>query len=316
MGSDTKEKDVKGINRRHFLMAGAAGAAGIAAAGLGVNTASAKTIVPGDPLKTNATKGGKRVIIINDALLQIGPPLARNFAKQGYNLVIAQPAKGLVKECEGHGSKVVVVEGVEQEGPNDESNPEHAQKFVDAAMSNFGGFDSAYFRTAIHGGADILNVTKEMLQKSFESNFVAVVYALQAVLPPLMKAGQGQVVILTSASAVRGPYDFIPYVPMRVAANNLIQCAAMTAAEKGVCVNAFGTNFLNYPDAVKSYGGKEAMAHVASKLPVGRFGEPEEAAHLAMAFLDGKNMFTTGQTIMVAGGYNSRMDDLKFTKWE
>ena len=316
MSSDTNEKDVKGINRRHFLMAGAAGAAGIAAAGLGVNTASAKTIVPGEVLKTNATKGGKRVIIINDALLQIGPPLARNFAKQGYNLVIAQPAKGLVKELEGYGSKVVVVEGVEQEGPNDESNPEHAQKFVDAAMSNFGGFDSAYFRTAIHGGADILNVTKEMLQKSFESNFVAVVYALQAVLPPLMKAGQGQVVILTSASAVRGPYDFIPYVPMRVAANNLIQCAAMTAAEKGVCVNAFGTNFLNYPDAVKSYGGKEAMAHVASKLPVGRFGEPEEAAHLAMAFLDGKNMFTTGQTIMVAGGYNSRMDDLKFTKWE
>jgi 3-oxoacyl-[acyl-carrier protein] reductase len=316
MTEETKKQETKGVNRRQFIMAGAAGAAGIAAAGMGVGRASAKTIIPGEVLKTNATKGGKRVIIINDALLQIGPPLARNFAKMGYNLVLGQPAKGLVKECESHGAKVVVVEGVEQEGPNDESNPEHAQKFVDAAMSNFGGFDSAYFRTAIHGGADILNVTKEMLQKSFESNFVAVVYALQAVLPPLMKAGQGQVVILTSASAVRGPYDFIPYVPMRVAANNLIQCAAMTAAEKGVCVNAFGTNFLNYPDAVKSYGGKEAMAHVASKLPVGRFGEPEEAAHLAMAFLDGKNMFTTGQTVMVAGGYNSRMDDLKFTKWE
>ncbi len=158
-------------------------------------------------------------------------------------------------------------------------------------------------------------MTKEQLQKSFESNFVAVVYALQAVLPPLMKAGRGQVVILTSASAVRGPYDFIPYVPMRVAANNLIECAAMTAAEKGVCVNAFGTNFLNYPDAVESYGGEEAMDHVASKLPVGRFGEPEEAAHLAVALLDGKNMFTTGQSIMIDGGYSSRMDDLKFTKW-
>ena len=130
-----------------------------------------------------------------------------------------------------------------------------------------------------------------------------------------MKAGRGQVVILTSASAVQGPYDFIPYVPLRAGANKLIECAAMTAAEKGVCVNAFGTNFLNYPDAVKSYGGKEAMGHVASKLPVGRFGEPEEAAHLAVALLDGKNMFTTGQSIMVAGGYNSRMDDLKFTKW-
>jgi len=142
-----------------------------------------------------------------------------------------------------------------------------------------------------------------------------VVYALQAVLPPLMEAGRGQVLILTSASAVRGPYDFIPYVPMRVAANNLIECAAITAAEKGVCVNAFGTNYLNYPDAVESYGGEEAMAHVASKLPIGRMGEPEEAAHVAVPFLDGKNMITTGQAIMIDGGYGARKDNMKFTKW-
>jgi 3-oxoacyl-[acyl-carrier protein] reductase len=317
MSTDKKEQDGKSINRRDLLKMGAIGAAGIAASGigLGAGTAQAKTIIPDQKKLWTNSNTGRRVAILNDTLLQIGAPLAIELAKAGHDLVIAQPEKGLVKKLEGLGSKVVVIEGVEQDGPNDETNPKHAKMFVDAAIKNFGGFDSAYFRTAIHGGADILNVTKEQLKDSFESNFVAVVYALQAVLPPLMKAGRGQVVILTSASAVRGPYDFIPYVPMRVAANNLIQCAAMTAAEKGVCVNAFGTNFLNYPDAVKSYGGEEAMAHVASKLPVGRFGEPEEAAHLAAAFLDGKNMFTTGQSIMIAGGYNSRMDDLKFTKW-
>jgi NAD(P)-dependent dehydrogenase (short-subunit alcohol dehydrogenase family) len=87
----------------------------------------------------------------------------------------------------------------------------------------------------------------------------------------------------------------------------------MTAAPKGVCVNAFGTNFLNYPDAVNAFGGKEAMGHVASNIPVGRFGEPEEMAHMAMPLLDGRNMYTTGQTIMVAGGYNHRFDNLKMT---
>ena len=312
MNSNSDKKNTQGINRRNLLTAGAAG---LAAAGLGAGKAQAKTVIP-DPEKlwTNSNTG-RRVAIINDALMQIGPPLAIELAQAGHDLVIGQPEEGLVKKLEGLGSKVVVIEGVEQVGPNDESNPEHAKQFVEAAMKNFGGFDSAYFRTALHGGADILNVTKKQLQDSFESNFAAVVYALQAVLPPLMKAGRGQVVVLTSASAVRGPYDFIPYVPMRVAANNLIECAAMTAAEKGVCVNAFGTNFLNYPDAVESYGGEEAMAHVASKLPVGRFGEPEEAAHLAAALLDGKNMFTTGQSIMIDGGYSARMDDMKFSKW-
>ncbi len=315
MSTDNTNLDSKGIERRDLLKAGAVGAAGLAAAGLGVNTAQAKNIIPDQEKIWTNSNTGRRVAILNDTALQIGAPLAIELAKAGHDLVIAQPEKGLVKKLEGLGSKVVVIEGVEQDGPNDETNPEHAKKLVDAAIKNFGGFDSAYFRTAAHGGADILNVTKEQLQHSFESNFVAVVTALQAVLPPLMKAGRGQVVILTSASSVRGPYDFIPYVSLRAGANNLIKCAAMTAAEKGVCVNAFGTNFLNYPDAIKSYGGKEAMAHVESKLPIGRMGEPEEAAHMAVALLDGKNMFTTGQSIMIDGGYSARMDDMKFSKW-
>ena len=315
MSKDNTDLKSKGIKLRDLLKAGAIGVAGLAVAGLIAGTAQAKNIVPDQEKIWTNSNTGRRVAILNDTALQIGAPLAIELAKAGHDLVIAQPEKGLVKKLEALGSKVIVIEGVEQDGPNDENNPEHAKKLVDAAIKNFGGFDSAYFRTAAHGGADILNVTKEQLQHSFESNFVAVVTILQTVLPPLMKAGRGQVVILTSASSVRGPYDFIPYVSLRAGANNLIKCAAMTAAEKGVTLNAFGTNFLNYPDAIKSYGGKDKMAHVESKLPIGRMGEPEEAAHLALALLDGKNMFTTGQAIMIDGGYSSRMDDMKFSKW-
>jgi len=310
MSTDNTDLDSKGIERRDLLKAGAMGAAGLAAAGLGVNTASAKTIVPGKTLKTNATKGGKRVIIINDALLQIGAPLARNFAKQGYNLVIAQPAEGLVKECEGHGAKVVVVPGIEQHGPKDERRPDSTQKLVDVAMKEFGGFDSAYIRTAEHVPGDIFDINAESMQLIYEGNFLAVVYALQSLLPPLMEKGAGQILILTSASSKQALSDFIGYSAMRAGANTLIQGAAMTAAPKGVCVNAFGTNFLNYPDAVEGMGGPEKMAAVASNIPLGRFGEPEEMAHLAMALLDGYNMFTTGQSFMVAGGYNMKLDSI------
>jgi NAD(P)-dependent dehydrogenase (short-subunit alcohol dehydrogenase family) len=310
MTDETHDQNEGKLGRRDFLVAGAGG---LAAAGLGASPAAAQTVIPDDENLWTNSNTGRRVAIINDALLQIGPPLARKFAKMGYDLVIGQPVDGLVKELEGHGSKVVVIEGIEQEGPNDESNPEHAKKFVDAAIENFGGFDSAYFRHALHVGADIFNSKREDLQASFESNFLAVIYTLQDVLPPLMDAGRGQVLILTSASSTKPLYDFLGYSAMRIAANHAIQCASMTAAPKGVCLNAFGTNFLNYPDAVDAYGGKEGLDHVASKLPVGRFGEPEEMAHLAMAMLDGMNMFTTGQTIMVAGGYQNKLDNLKFT---
>lgn len=271
------------------------------------------TIVPGEELKTNATKGGKRVALINDALLQIGPAVAIELAQKGHNLVIAQPAKDLIKKLESYGAQVVLVEGIEQEGSHDESQPGSTQKLVDAAMQKFGGFDAAYIRTAIHHKGDILNTTAEDLQKLFESNFLAVIYALQSLLPPLMKAGSGQILILTSATGEKPFYDMVGYCSMRAAANIAIRCAAVTAASKGVCVNAFGTNFLNYPDAVRTIGGSEAMERVSTHIPIGRFGEPAEAAHTAVTLLDGRNMFATGMFIPMAGGYNNKCDSSTFT---
>ena len=90
---EQKEQNAKGINRRDLLKAGAVGVAGIAATGLGMGTASAKTVIPDQEKLWTNSKTGRRVAIINDALLQIGPPLARNFAKMGYDLVIGQPHK-------------------------------------------------------------------------------------------------------------------------------------------------------------------------------------------------------------------------------
>ena len=306
MTSNASEQRPEGASRRHFLTAGAAG---LVAGGLGArNTADAKTPIPGKELKTNSKKGGKRVALINDALMQIGPPIALELAKSGHNLVIAQPAKGLVEEMRGHGAKIVVVEGIEQEGPNDESQPGSTQKLVDAAMKNFGGFDSAYIRTAIHLKGDILTTPPEKFQEVYESNFLAVVHSLQSLLPPLMKAGSGQILVLTSATGGQPYYDMAAYSAMRAGANMLIRCAAMTAAPKGVCVNAIGTNFINYPDAVKTLGGPDAMAAVSEHIPVGRYGEPEEAAHTAVSLLDGRNMFATGMFIPIAGGYNVKCD--------
>jgi len=174
----------------------------------------------------------------------------------------------------------------------------------------FGGFDAAYVRTAIHHTGDILNTTRKDMQKIFESNFLALMDSLQSLMPPLMDAGSGQILVLTSATGGKPYYDMMGYSSMRAAANMAIRCAAMTGAPKGVVVNAVGTNFINYPDAVKTLGGPDKMAEVSTNIPVGRFGEPEEPAHTAVTFLDGRNMFATGMFVAMAGGYNIESDSL------
>jgi len=295
-----------GINRREFLVAGAAG---LAAAGVGMNTAWAQPKPPdAKALKTNS-KTGIRTAVITDAQLNIGPYLARKLAALHYNLVIADALEGLPEELRKLGAAdVVVVPGLEQDGPNNESRPGSIQKVVDAAMDKFGGFDSAFIRTAVHDPqGTILETNAEGMFRHYEQNCLAVMYALQAVLPPLIEAGAGQVVVQTSATGEKPQPTMMAYSSMRAAANMMCRCAAMTVAPKGVCVNVIGTNFMNYPGFRDAAGAQDpkVFQSILNEIPLRRLGETEEAAHLALALLDGHNMYTTGNFFPVAGGFNN-----------
>ena len=309
MSSDKKDHDVKDINRRDMLKMGAVVGGGVIAAASGIQTAWAEPKAP-DPkaLWTNVKKGGKRVAILTDTQLNIGPYLARIMAKANYNLVIADPLKGLPEELRKLGAEVTVVPGLEQEGPNNESKQGSIQKVVDAAMKKYGGFDSAFIRTAIHAPkGDIFETTTEGMFTHYEQNYLAVMYALQAVLPPLMKFGAGQVVVQTSATSEKPQPTMTAYSTMRAAAAMLVRCAAMTVAPKGVCVNAVGTNFMNYPGFRDASGAQDpkVFQKILDEIPVRRLGETEEAAHFTMALLDGYNMYMTGNFFPITGGFNN-----------
>ena len=300
--SNKDEAQENSFSRRKFISTGAAGLAGLGVLGAGMGSVSASP-TPMPKQKTNSTKGGKRVIILNDTNTHIGPTLARNFAKMNHNIVLGTPAKGLAEEVRKLGAKVAVVDDMP-----DLSKPEAVQMLVDAAMDEFGGYDAVYLRSGTHGTGDILNTTPEVLKAVIDENFVAVVYGLQAVLPHLMESGSGQVLMLTSASGQRPAIAGTAYSATRAGANMLVKCAANTAAPKGVSINAFGTYFLNYPGFIESIGADKnpvVVDEVKKIMPLGRLGEIEEAAHFAMSLLDGVNTYQTGNFFCHSGGFNN-----------
>ena len=303
---EPSSKQEKGVDRRTVL---AAGAAGLAVAGAGIKPVLAQPKAPDPNAPKTNSRTGIRTAVITDAQLNIGPYLARKMAALNYNLVIADVLEGLPDELRELGAAdVVVVPGLEQEGPNNESKPGAIQKVVDTAMDRFGGFDSAFIRTALHEPpGNILETTAEGMFALYEQNCLAVMYALQAVLPPLMEAGAGQVVVQTSATGEKPQPTMMGYSTMRAAANMMCRCAAMTVAPKGVCVNVIGTNFMNYPGFRKSAGAEDpkVFESILKTIPMRRLGETEEAAHLALGLLDGHNMYTTGNAFPVAGGFNN-----------
>jgi NAD(P)-dependent dehydrogenase (short-subunit alcohol dehydrogenase family) len=97
------------------------------------------------------------------------------------------------------------------------------------------------------------------------------------------------------------------YSVMRSAANMMGRCVALDVADKNVCVNVVGTNFMNYPGFKDHTGANDPAIYkkILEEIPAGRLGETEEAAHFTLALLDGHNMYTTGNFFPVAGGFNN-----------
>lgn len=246
------------------------------------------------------TETRRRVAMVSDAAGYVGPNLARLLAQRGHDLVVGDPAEGLVGELEAAGAAVEVVDGV-----RDLSKPESAERLVRAAIDRFGRVDSA---SAFTGGivtGRFLRSSVDDLRKVLRGCVEAPYNFLRAVVPVMVEQGDGQVLMFTSAAGARPTPGAPLYSSARAAANMLVKNVAAEVVGKGVQVNAVGTNFMDFPEFLKANRADdpEGRARVEGMVPMGRLGTLEELAHFAMPFVDGTSRFTTGQFVAFAGGW-------------
>jgi 3-oxoacyl-[acyl-carrier protein] reductase len=261
-------------------------------------------------------KRERRVALVCDTAQHIGPWVARKLAQRDHDLVISDPnvviegakttSPNLVAELKAMGGRVEVVD-------IDDVNAKGAvQKLVDRAMDAYGGFDAAFVRPGVHIVGPWDKATEKELTDSFIGNHLSTQYALQAIVPPLVEQGSGQVLLEVSASATKDMKDVAVYGSTRAGAVYLINQCALDVAKHGVLVNGMGTNFCDYPgfiDNIKKRSGidlndPEALAEYCKGIPVGYLGEPEQIAHLAAAVLDGGCNYYTAQFLNMSGGWN------------
>jgi 3-oxoacyl-[acyl-carrier protein] reductase len=241
------------------------------------------------------------VAIVNDGSFYVGPPLARALASSGYDLVIGDPADGLLHDLESLGASVVPVSQV-----RDLTRPENAKKLAQAAIATFGRIDSAVMFSGLIVTGSILKSSREDLDKVYNGCVVAPYEFLKAILPPMVTQRSGQVLLITSASAARPTPGAPLYSSMRSAATMLAKNSAMEMAKNNVQVNAVGTNFMDFPEFRRATGADdpEMRKKIESQVPLNRLGGVDEFAHFCMPYLDGKSTFATGQFVSFSGGWS------------
>jgi NAD(P)-dependent dehydrogenase (short-subunit alcohol dehydrogenase family) len=242
----------------------------------------------------------RRVAVIAGAGFYVGPDLARVLAARGHDLVLGDPDEALVDDLRAGGAAVEAVTGT-----RDLSDPDASSRLVTAAIERFGRIDSAAAFTGAIVTGRFMNSTIDDFHKVMGGCMVAPYHFLKAVLPPMIERSDGQVLVITSASAARATPGAPLYSAARAGATHLVRNVAGEVARHRVQVNAVGTNFMDFPEFRRAAGADDPAirAKLEGQVPLGRLGSMEEFAYFCAPYLDGTSRFTTGQFTAYAGGW-------------
>ncbi|HUP84581.1 MAG TPA: SDR family oxidoreductase [Acidimicrobiales bacterium] len=242
----------------------------------------------------------RRVVVVSDAAGYVGPDLCRRLAAAGHDFVVGDPADGLVDDLAALGAAVEAVSGV-----RDLAEPDSSAQLVAAAIARFGRIDAAAAFTGRIVTGRFLRSSLDDLRATLTGCIEAPYLFLREVVPVMVEQGAGQVLLYTSAAGARPTPGAPLYSSARAGANMLVRNVAAEVADKGVQVNAIGTNFIDFPAFLEASRAEDAegRARVEAQVPMGRLGGLDELASFSVPFLDGTSRFTTGQFVAFAGGW-------------
>ena len=162
----------------------------------------------------------------------------------------------------------------------------------------------------VHAGT-ILDTDEASWQRSFAINVDSMFQLCKAVLPGMLERGKGSIINMSSvASSIKGVPNRFAYSTTKAAVIGLTRSIASDFVARGIRCNAICPGTVKTPslgDRVRALGGDEEAnwRSFVQRQPMGRLGEPEEIAALALYLASDESAFTTGTVHVVDGGWSN-----------
>jgi 3-oxoacyl-[acyl-carrier protein] reductase len=121
----------------------------------------------------------------------------------------------------------------------------------------------------------------------------------------MIRQGRGRIVNVTSVTALRGTARGLPYTAAKAGLIGVTQTLAADWCAHGIRVNAIAPGFVDTDLTYQLRQNAALHQSLVAKVPLGRFGTPEEMAGLAVYLASEASSYVTGQVFVVDGGYSA-----------
>ena len=235
---------------------------------------------------------GKRCVITG-AAQGIGRAIAERFVAEGATLLLADIDAARVEALAAALGQQAFIADVAKKA--------EVEALIARAAELWGGLDVLVNNAGITHPASLDDLTEEDFDRVFATNLKSALWGTQAAARLM---GPGSAVInMSSVNAVLAIPNQIPYVVSKGAMKQLTNVTALALAAKGIRVNAIGPGSI-MTDMLRGIMAEDEAARdrIMSRTPLGRAGEPEEVAAVALFLASEDSSYLTGQTIYPDGG--------------
>jgi 3-oxoacyl-[acyl-carrier protein] reductase len=240
-----------------------------------------------------------KVAVITGASKGIGAGIARALAAEGAAVVVNYAsskagADAVVQDIIAAGGKAVAVQG-------DVSDAGQAQGIIDAAIQNFGRLDVLVNNSGVYAFGAIDELTADQYRQMFDINVLGLLLVTQAAAKHLGEGGS--VINISSAITRLLPPGSAVYSGTKGAVDAITGVLAKELGPRKIRVNAI------LPGVVETEGthtagviGSDMEATFVGMTPLGRVGQPDDIARVAVFLASDEAGWVTGEQIAVSGG--------------
>ncbi len=238
-------------------------------------------------------------IIVTGAARGIGRAIADRFADEGAYVVLAD-----IDTAAGDAARAAIVErgGYAHFVEADVGEATAAGALIDAALEWAGRLDVLVNNAAVIKTGDFLSFSEADFDEVLRVNLKGAFLVGQAAARAMAARGSGSIINMSSINGTLAAPTLLAYNVAKGGLNQLTRVMALALADRGVRVNAVapGSILTEMLQAVMT--DDDARRTILSRTPMGRCGEPDEVAKVALFLASDDSSYVTGEIIVADGG--------------
>jgi len=241
-----------------------------------------------------------KVALVTGASKGIGAGIAKGLAAAGASVVVnyvssREDAERVVSAIALHGGKAIAAQG-------DVSKSTDVQKLFAGVIHEFGGLDVLVNNAGVYSFGPLESVTVAEFHRQYNTNVLGTLLATQEAVKLFGDKGGSIINIGTSGTRNPGP-AMVLYLSTKGSIDMITQVLAKELGPRKIRVNSIN------PGGTETEGahalgvmGSEFEKHLISQTPLGRFGQPEDIAPVAVFLSSEASHWITGEILLASGG--------------